>query len=75
MAACGGTRGAGTRNAVTNELFLTLAALLHQRVPGAQGSYLTWAQREWVWFSSSGLIGPGGLVNDGLIAAAALSGS
>jgi hypothetical protein len=45
-----------------------LAALLHQRVPGDQ-SYLSWAQREWEWFSSSGLIGPDGLVNDGLTAA------
>jgi len=54
------------KNAITNELFLTLAALLHQRTPGDQAGYLTWAQREWEWFSSSGLIGPGGLVNDGL---------
>ena len=57
------------KNAVANELFLTLAALLHQRTPGKQGSYLTWAQREWEWFSSRGLIGPSGLVNDGLTAA------
>jgi predicted alpha-1,6-mannanase (GH76 family) len=57
------------KNAVTNELFLTLAALLHQRTPGDQGSYLTWARREWEWFSSRGLIGPAGLVNDGLTAA------
>jgi predicted alpha-1,6-mannanase (GH76 family) len=72
-----GTCGGGLRwntastykNAITNELFLTLAALLHQRTPGDQGSYLRWAQREWEWFSSSGLIGPGGLVNDGLTAA------
>jgi len=53
------------KNAITNELFLTLAALLHQRTPGDHG-YLTWAEREWEWFSSSGLIGPGGLINDGL---------
>jgi predicted alpha-1,6-mannanase (GH76 family) len=54
------------KNAITNELFLTLAAKLHQRTPGDHGSYLTWAQREWEWFSSSGLIGASGLVNDGL---------
>ena len=72
-----GTCGGGLRwntastykNAITNELFLTLAALLHQRTPGDQGSYLRWAQREWEWFSSSGLIGPDGMVNDGLTAA------
>jgi predicted alpha-1,6-mannanase (GH76 family) len=56
------------KNAITNELFLTLAALLHQRTPGDQ-SYLTWAEREWEWFRSSGLIGPSGLINDGLTAA------
>jgi predicted alpha-1,6-mannanase (GH76 family) len=54
------------KNAITNELFLTLAAKLHQRTPGDHGSYLTWAQREWDWFSSSGVIGASGLVNDGL---------
>jgi predicted alpha-1,6-mannanase (GH76 family) len=54
------------KNAITNELFLTLAANLHQRTPGDHGSYLTWAQREWDWLSSSGLIGASGLVNDGL---------
>jgi predicted alpha-1,6-mannanase (GH76 family) len=57
----------GYKNAITNELFLTLAVLLHQRNPA--GGYLTWAQREWDWFSSAGLIGPDGLVNDGLTAA------
>jgi predicted alpha-1,6-mannanase (GH76 family) len=55
------------KNAVANEVFLTLAALLHQRVPA--GGYLTWAEREWEWFSSSGMIGADGLINDGLSAA------
>jgi predicted alpha-1,6-mannanase (GH76 family) len=54
------------KNAITNELFLVLAARLHQRSPG--GSYLSWAQRAWEWFGSSGMIGPAGLVNDGLSA-------
>jgi predicted alpha-1,6-mannanase (GH76 family) len=69
--ACGGgliwNKKSTYKNAITNELFLTLAALLHQRVPA--GGYLTWAQREWEWFSASGMIGPDGLVNDGLTAA------
>jgi predicted alpha-1,6-mannanase (GH76 family) len=56
------------KNAVTNELFLLLAALLQQRVPGTQ-QYLDWALREWEWLSGSGMIGPSGLVNDGLNAA------
>jgi predicted alpha-1,6-mannanase (GH76 family) len=53
------------KNAITNELFLTLAALLHQRTPGG-GGYRDWALREWAWLGGSGLIGPSGLVNDGL---------
>jgi predicted alpha-1,6-mannanase (GH76 family) len=55
------------KNAITTELFVTLAALLHQRTPGDTG-YRTWALRAWDWFASSGLIGAGGLVNDGLTA-------
>ena len=61
------------KNAITSELFLTLAALLHQRVPDDR-NYLTWAQRAWEWFESSGLIGAGGLVNDGLTPACANNG-
>jgi predicted alpha-1,6-mannanase (GH76 family) len=55
----------GYKNAITNELFLTLAARLHQRQPG-DGRHLAWALRAWEWFAASGLIGPRGLVNDGL---------
>ncbi len=62
------------KNAITNELFLTLAARLHQRAPGGHGSYLTWALRAWEWFGASGLIGASGLVNDGLTAACANNG-
>ncbi len=53
------------KNAITNELFLTLAARLHQRCDDT-AEYLDWAQREWDWFRARGLIGPNGLVNDGL---------
>jgi predicted alpha-1,6-mannanase (GH76 family) len=69
---CGGGlrwhAGSEYKNAITNELFITLAALLHQRVPGDQ-NYLSWAQRTWDWFAASGLINPDNLVNDGLTAA------
>jgi predicted alpha-1,6-mannanase (GH76 family) len=58
------------KNAITNELFLTLAARLHQRCPG-DGGYLQWARREWDWFTARGLIGASGLVNDGLTDACA----
>ena len=63
---CGGglwwTRRKTYKNAIPNELFLLIAGRLHQRA----GGYLDWALREWQWFRSSGLIGPAGLVNDGL---------
>ena len=61
------------KNAITNELFLTLAALLSQRVP-ADGHYRDWALREWQWLRASGMIGPAGLVNDGLTAGCANNG-
>ena len=56
------------KNAITNELFLTLAALLAARAPGERG-YRDWALRAWEWLHGSGMIGPAGLVNDGLTAA------
>ena len=61
------------KNAITNELLLTLAARLHQRTPGDQ-DYRAWALRAWEWLSASGLIGQRGLVNDGLTAACANNG-
>ena len=58
------------KNAIANELFLIVAARLHNRTPGdgGLGSYLDWAQREWQWFSASGMINPTHLINDGLTA-------
>jgi predicted alpha-1,6-mannanase (GH76 family) len=58
------------KNAITNELFLLLAAQLYQRVPGRR-EYLDWALREWQWLHASGLIGPAGLINEGLTPACA----
>ena len=69
---CGGglwwTREKTYKNAIPNELFLLIAGRLHQRTNGQGSSYLDWALREWRWFAASGLIGPAGLVNDGLTA-------
>jgi predicted alpha-1,6-mannanase (GH76 family) len=54
------------KNAITNELFLSLAARLHLHSPGPDGAYLAWARRELEWFRATGMIGPSGLINDGL---------
>jgi|GEM_PF-260914 len=66
--AAGGGYIWGTKNAIANELFLAIAARLHNRTPGdgGSGSYLDWAQREWNWFNNSGMINGSNLVNDGL---------
>ena len=69
---CGGgltwTKTPSGKNAIPNELFLSVAAALHTRTPGdsGPGSYLDWAQREWTWFDQSGMINGDSLVNDGL---------
>jgi len=66
---CGGglwwNKDRGYKNAIPNELFLTLAARLYQRVP-TEHSYLDWANREWQWFLASGMLNNHHLVNDGL---------
>ena len=71
------TRTKTYKNAIPNELFMLTAGRLHQRRtdPRRRASgYLDWALREWEWFSASGLIGPAGLVNDGLTANCANNG-
>jgi predicted alpha-1,6-mannanase (GH76 family) len=55
------------KNAIANELFLSVAAHLAKRVAGpAQHEYLKWADKEWNWFRASGLINSKNLINDGL---------
>lgn len=57
------------KNAIPNELFLLVAARLHQRTPGdngSAGSYLYWATNEWNWFKGSGMLNGQSLINDGL---------
>lgn len=70
-ATCGGGMWWNTtrtyKNAITNELFLTMAAKLANRTSGtASANYLAWAQKEWTWFLGSGMINASGLINDGL---------
>jgi predicted alpha-1,6-mannanase (GH76 family) len=55
------------KNAIANELFLSVAAHLAAREPAAKRpAYLAWAEREWNWFDHSGMINDDNLVNDGL---------
>ena len=56
------------KNAIANELFLSVAAHLANRVtdPNQQARYVSWAEQEWQWFSQSGMINSDNLINDGL---------
>jgi predicted alpha-1,6-mannanase (GH76 family) len=69
---CGGgiwwSKDRSYKNAIANELFLTLAARLAQRVNDEHQSaaYLNWADQAWNWFAQSGLINVHNLINDGL---------
>ncbi len=56
------------KNAIANELFLSVAAELAAETTDTREreEYVTWARKEWVWFSHSGMINAKNLVNDGL---------
>lgn len=58
-------------NAIANELFLSTAAHLANRVGGADSLedkefYVDWAEMELDWFLDSGMINEQGTINDGL---------
>ncbi|ARU50763.1 hypothetical protein CBR64_03875 [Cellulosimicrobium cellulans] len=53
------------KNAVTNGLYVRLAAELHHRIDG-DTVWLDRAQTGWDWLLASGMINEEGLVNDGL---------
>jgi predicted alpha-1,6-mannanase (GH76 family) len=67
--ACGGgllwRENRPLKDAITNEVFLQDAVLLHQLTPG-DSYYRAWALREWAWFSASGMLTPSHLVVDGI---------
>ncbi|HUS67958.1 MAG TPA: glycoside hydrolase family 76 protein [Kofleriaceae bacterium] len=73
---CGGgvwwSKDRDYKNAITNELFLTIAARLYVRTEKAE--YLDWAEQEWAWFEASGMLNGDGLINDGLDDACANNG-
>jgi predicted alpha-1,6-mannanase (GH76 family) len=56
------------KNAIANELFLSVAAHLAGRSSDEKekARYLDWAQREWKWFAHTGMINSDYQVNDGL---------
>lgn len=62
------------KNAVTNGQYLWLTTALHQRLAG-DTVWLRRAKTSAAWYRASGLIGPAGLVNDGLTSSCANNGS
>jgi predicted alpha-1,6-mannanase (GH76 family) len=69
---CGGgiwwTKERTYKNAIANELFLSVAAHLANRVTDStlNAEYASWAKREWRWLQHSGMIEPDLLISDGL---------
>lgn len=55
----------GYKNAISNALYIKLAASLHNRSPG-DTLYLGRALQAWEWFNASGVINSANLVNDGV---------
>ncbi|RYO74291.1 hypothetical protein DL764_010902 [Monosporascus ibericus] len=53
-------------NAIANELYLSTAASLANRVPEKKDYYLDIALAQWDWFKNSGMINKDNLINDGL---------
>ncbi|KAF2159065.1 glycoside hydrolase family 76 protein [Zasmidium cellare ATCC 36951] len=53
-------------NAIANELFLSVAAHLANRVQGGSVDYLSIAKQQWAWFKGSGMLNSGNTINDGL---------
>jgi predicted alpha-1,6-mannanase (GH76 family) len=70
---CGGgiwwSKDKNYKNAIANELYLSVAASLANRATSATNTkayYLDIAQKEWTWFRNSGMINAQNQINDGL---------
>lgn len=54
-------------NAIENELFISLAAHLANRVNGeGKRTYVDWAEHAWAWFQASGMMNVRYSINDGI---------
>jgi predicted alpha-1,6-mannanase (GH76 family) len=53
-------------NAIANELYLSVAAHLANRVTQNKQFYLSIAESQWTWFQHSGMINSKNTINDGL---------
>ncbi|PMB71813.1 Mannan endo-1,6-alpha-mannosidase DFG5 [Beauveria bassiana] len=53
-------------NAIANELYISVAASLANRIPNDKGKYTSIAESQWQWFANSGMINGDNLINDGL---------
>ena len=68
---CGGiwwNKQHASENAIANVLFLSVSAHLADRDTQNKAMYLDWAQKEWQWFSTSGMLdtsADGGIVHGG----------
>jgi predicted alpha-1,6-mannanase (GH76 family) len=56
-------------NAIANELYLSVASHLANRVTSQKTFYLGIAEDQWTWFQNSGMINKQSLINDGLTTA------
>jgi predicted alpha-1,6-mannanase (GH76 family) len=63
------------KNAIANELFLSVASHLTNRDSANKSVYLDWANKEWTWFLQSGMINARNLINDGLTISTAQDGT
>lgn len=67
---CGGgiwwDKARSYKNAIANELFLSVAASLANRAAHSK-AYLAIAEGQWAWFQRSGMINTKNLINDGLL--------
>lgn len=53
-------------NAIANELYLSVAAHVANRVSYQKQTYVNIATKQWIWFQQSGMINSRNLINDGL---------